>query len=158
MIDSDATHNVSSFVIDDKARFRLGSDHALLECILTFRESQPKITWQYQDIIYYNISEGTKYETYVQELDNSVSSISLREFERLPMSDMLQHLTGCVNYCAQKTIGIKVAKKRRGRRLPPANLQLIESKNKLISENCSSESTPEEILLNKERIKVHFTI
>ena len=73
------------------------------------------------------------------------------------MSDMLQHLTGCVNSCAKKTIGIKVAKKRRGRRLPPANLQLIESKNKLIGKNCSSESPPEEILLNKEKIKVHFT-
>ena len=34
LIDGDHVNNVTSFVIDEEARYKCGSDHALLECVL----------------------------------------------------------------------------------------------------------------------------
>ena len=158
LIDPDGARNVSSFVIDDKARFRVGGDHALLDCTLSFSESQPKIAWKYNDIVYYNITDGTNYQEYAKQLDSCISTISMAGFEKLSSSEMLQHLTSSINACALKTIGLKVAKKKRGRKLPLAIRKLIEEKNSLISQIASESNTPAETKCKQHRIQVFIDV
>ena len=47
LIDKDHTHLVTSFVIDENARFGCGSDHALLTCDLKLG-ARPKVAWKFQ--------------------------------------------------------------------------------------------------------------
>ena len=47
LIDKDHTHLVTSFVIDENARFGCGSDHALLTCDIKFG-ARPKVAWKFQ--------------------------------------------------------------------------------------------------------------
>ena len=134
LIDQDSVTHVSSFVIDEEVRFRVGGDHALLECILKFSGPQSKINLKYQDIIQYNITESTNYGGYSRELDSSISSIPLIKFQELPMSNMLAHITRSISECAHKTIGIKMIRKKRGRKLPQSIRNLIKQKNNLVRE------------------------
>ena len=154
LIDPEGVKNISSFVIDDKARFRVGGDHALLDCTLTFTKSQPKITWQYKDIVYYNINDSTNYHEYSHELETCISSIPLMNFEKLTTSDMLQHLTESINTCALKTVGLKIIKKAKGRKLPSSILKLIEEKNNLICEAADEGCTSSEEIQKGQKIKV----
>ena len=66
LIDQDNVQHVSSFIIDEEARFRVGGDHALLECTLTFPRSRSKKSWEYKDIVQYKITDTTDYEAYIQ--------------------------------------------------------------------------------------------
>ena len=150
LVDPAEAHNISSFVIDDQARFRVGSDHALLECTFKFGGRQPRVLWNYKDIVYYNINEATNYQKYVEELDSCISSIPMTEFEQLNTCDMLKHITEHLNNCAQRTIGVRVAKKKRGRRLPPSILALIRQKSDLVREVSSSGTDTDGIKAQKE--------
>jgi hypothetical protein len=38
LVDTDHSHTLTSFVIDENAHFSCGSDHALLECIIDLRK------------------------------------------------------------------------------------------------------------------------
>ena len=48
LIDGDHSNIVTSFVIDEQARYAMGSDHALLECEVEFGV-RPKVKWSFQD-------------------------------------------------------------------------------------------------------------
>ena len=78
LIDSDHTHTVTSFVIDEHARHDCGSDHALLECKILFSNT-PKVSWSFNDVIQYNIKEDTNYSEYQNTLDQLISTVSMTE-------------------------------------------------------------------------------
>ena len=134
LVDQESVPHISSLVIDDEVRFRVGGDHALLECALNFSGPQSKANWQYKDIVHYNITESTNYEQYSKELDSCISSVPMTKFQELQMSDMLAHITSSITSSARKTIGIKMRKKKKGRKLPQSIRNLIRQKNNLVKE------------------------
>ena len=104
LIDGDSIRNVSSFVIDDQARYRCGSDHALLECDVMFSGS-PRVRWTYNEVISYNIHDKTNYTLYKSTLDAKIGQTSLAEFSSKSPADMLPLIVDAVNSSAQRTIG-----------------------------------------------------
>ena len=56
LIDSDHVGNVTSFIINEQARFDAGSDHALLECEIIL-SSTPHINWSLQNVLNYNYDD-----------------------------------------------------------------------------------------------------
>lgn len=131
LIDCDQSHTVTSFVIDQTARFDCGSDHALLECEVVF-DDVPRLVWAYQDAIQYNLEKTSDYTSFQSNLDEYSASIPLTLFESLPSDQMLPHLTECLTNSAKKAFGLKVRKKKTGRRLPKHMIRLIEAKNNLV--------------------------
>ena len=104
LIDGDRARDVTSFVIDETARLRCGSDHALLECDITF-SGRPKMRWSYEDVISYNIKDNTNYTKYKDTLDVQIGSVSLADFESKEPAEMLPHLIDAIHLSAQRTIG-----------------------------------------------------
>ena len=91
LIDSDHVNTVTSFVIDEDARYEAGSDHALLECILEL-DDRPKVSWSYSEAIHYNLNSSTDYTKYMNTLDNAISDGPLHEFTAKGVEDMLPHV------------------------------------------------------------------
>jgi hypothetical protein len=116
LIDCDHSNTVTSFVIDDTARFDCGSDHALLECELEFG-GRPSVSWSYQDAIQYDLRENTNYTEFQSHLDLYSSSIPITQFSTLNSDQMLPHISESINQSALKTFGLKIKKKKRGRKL-----------------------------------------
>ena len=132
LIDTEHSHSVTSFVIDEDARFSCGSDHALLECIIELR-SQVKIRWEFQDALQYAITDSTDYLNYQKTLDELASSIPLHDFSKLPADQMLPHISETINKSAMQTLGLKVKKKRKSIKLPKYVITKIKHKNSLSS-------------------------
>ena len=130
LIDEDNANNVTSFVIDEDARYEAGTDHALLECILEFG-SRPKIKWNFQDAVHYNITDSSIYTDYQNSLDLEAASIPLHKFAELPVTEMLPHISESINKSAMRTFGLKVKKQKQGNKLPKEIVSLIRSKNDL---------------------------
>ena len=130
LIDSDHSNTVTSFVIDEEARFNCGSDHALLECIVEFG-ARPKVNWSFQDVIHYDIRENSSYSDYQANLDQCSSSISLTQFSALSSDQMLPHISESINQSALKSFGLKVKKIKRGQKLPTPVIKMIKDKNAL---------------------------
>ena len=128
LIDHDKSNTVTSFVIDETARVDCGTDHALLECIITFTD-QPKLKWSYQEPIHYNI-KGADFTEYQKNLDIELS-LPFSQFSKQSTDDMLPHLTESLNASAKETFGLKMKKKKRGRKLPKDVITLIKTKNDL---------------------------
>ena len=120
LIDGDNVNSVSSFVIDENARFRCGSDHALLQCEMEF-SGHPRINWTYDEVVRYNINERTNYEKFKTMLDEKVQSVSLTSFSKLTPSAMLPHLVESLTSSARVSIGIVI------RRANAARMYTIES-------------------------------
>ena len=130
LIDNEHAHTVTTFTIDEDARFSAGSDHALLECEIVFG-SHPHIKWDFQEVIQYDFGEKSSFTEYQRHLDMASSSISLPKFSTLSSSEMLPHITDSINSSALKSFGLKTKKKKRGIRLPRAIINLIKIKNTL---------------------------
>ena len=130
LIDHDKANTVTSFVIDEDARFESGSDHAVLECTIEFSEV-PRVRWAIQEPLHYDIRDNSNYKDYQDALDDIVASVPFSEFSKHPSSQMLSHVSESINSAAKKSFGLKVAKKRRGRKLPGTVLGLIKEKNKV---------------------------
>ena len=130
LIDNEHAHTVTTFTIDEDARFSAGSDHALLECDIVFG-SHPHIKWDFQEVIQYDFGEKTSFTEYQEHLDQACSSISLPKFSTLSSSDMLPHITESIHTSALKSFGLKTKKKKRGVRLPKTIINLIKTKNQL---------------------------
>ena len=86
LIDYESSSTMTSFVIDLEARFKAGSDHALLNCDLNFG-SCPSITWDFTDILHYNITNKTDYSSYVSALEINVSKMSLQDFSGMAAAE-----------------------------------------------------------------------
>ena len=128
LVSSDHVHTFTSFVIDEEARFDAGSDHALLEVEITFGEKK-HIQWSFQDAINYNFKQSSKYDDYQHNLDQQVASIPLSQFLHLPPEEMLAHVRETINDSGKKSFGVKVKKKKAGRKLPRNIIELIKAKN-----------------------------
>ena len=131
LIDHDFANTVTSFVIDEEARYEAGSDHALLECNLEFG-TRPNLKWAFHEAIHYNITERTSFSDYQKCLDIEASAIPLHKFSELPTSQMLPHISESLNESAKKTFGLRMKKKKKGQTLPRTVISLIRNKNELI--------------------------
>ena len=133
LIDQEYSDSVTSFVIDSDARFQAGSDHALLECTLTFTNC-PRVSWQFTDALQYNISSKTKFDKYQLVLDSLTTSMSVTSFESLSTDQMLGHISEQLNSAAEKSFGFKIKRKQRNRKLPQHVLDDLKRKNELMRE------------------------
>ena len=141
LIDSEHTHTVKSFVIDEQARFSCGSDHALMECIIELK-SRMTLKWEFQDALQYAITDSTNYLSYQQSLDTLSASIPLHEFSKLSCDEMLPHITDTINQSAMKTLGLKVKRKIKSVKLPKAIITKIKHKNSLASSLANAKLHP----------------
>ena len=132
-IDNDHVQTVTSFTIDEDARYSCGSDHALLECVIEVGD-RPCVHWSYSEAIHYNINGNTNYKEYIDTLDAGVTSIPLHIFAKLSPEEMLPHIKETVHESAKNTIGLKVKRSKRGRKLPLPIINLIRTKNHLARE------------------------
>ena len=129
LVDGDHQDTVTSFTIDEDARFDCGSDHALLECEMEFG-ARPKVKdWSYHNVFQYNIPEDADFTSYHSALDNFSASIRLEEFENMDVCQMLPHVSQTLTQSAEKCFGLQVKKKKRGNRLPQSVINLIRRKN-----------------------------
>ena len=139
LIDHDFANTVTSFVIDEEARYEAGSDHALLQCLLEFG-ARPKIKWAFHEAIHYNITDRTSFTDYQSCLDIEASAIPLHKFSELPTDQMLPHISESLNTSAKKIFGLKIKKKKRGQALPKTVISLIRNKNDLVHKLNASKS------------------
>ena len=133
LVDCDHVNIVTSFAIDEYARFNCGSDHALLECTLQF-SSKPQVKWSYNEIVQYRVNENTDYSSYKEKLDNLIATHSLASFESLNAEEMLQHLSESVTHAARDMLEFKNKKKSKGVRLPAMIIKLINDKKSKIEQ------------------------
>ena len=149
LIDHEKANTVTSFVIDADARVECGSDHALLVCTLVFAD-KPRVAWSFQDPVHYNF-HGADFTAYQRYLD-TVLAVPLPKFCEQSTTEMLDHIRDTIDTSAKQTFGLKISKKRRGRRLPREILNLIKKKNTLarsLSSPLNQPSQPE-LLLRKQ--------
>ena len=141
LIDADHSHTVSSFVIDQDARFSCGSDHALLECTLEFGADR-RMRWEVQEAFQYEIKDSTNFRGYQTCLDVLVSEIPLATFSELSLDRMLPHISETVNKSASKTLGLKVKKRKKNTKLSKDILSKIKEKNDLSSSLAQAHCDP----------------
>ena len=151
LIDHEKAHTVTSFVIDEKARVDCGSDHALLECVIELTE-MPRLRWSFQEPISYNVRKAD-FPKFQQGLDEALSSLSLSDFSQESSEIMLRHLTEGVNTSAKATFGLKLSKKKRGRKLPRSIISLIKEKNVLARSLLTAGIDNDEKVAAKERLE-----
>ena len=158
LVDHDKSNTVTSFIIDESARVECGSDHALLECIIEFSET-PKINWAINEPIHYNIWEGSSFLDYQTNLDSVMTTIPLTDFRKQASNQMLTHVSEGINAAAMKSFGLKVAKKKRGRKLPQKIISLIQAKNDLsrkLSQPTPDDPQPHSLHDNLESLKAEI--
>ena len=109
--------SVTSFAIDDQARFKCGSDHALLTCEIGL-SGKHRIKWKYNEAIHYNFKQKTCFKKYQISLDNSLNECEIGDFKKLTLDDKLKFLTEKINSCAMSTFGVNCKKRKKGLKLP----------------------------------------
>ena len=132
LIDADKANTVTSFIIDENARFACGTDHALLECKIELR-SKINLKWKFQDVLQYAITDSIKYHEYQANLNILVSSLPLHKFSELSLDQMLPHISDTINSSALQSLGLKIKKKKKGVKLPSFIIKKIKQKNTLCS-------------------------
>ena len=130
LADGDNVHRVTSFIIDEDARYECGSDHALLECDIVLGPT-PHLVWNVQEVVQYDIHDNTDFTDYQTHLELGMQTISLAKFSDLDATEMLPHISGNINISAKETFGLKVKKQKRGLRLPKPIITMIHAKNHL---------------------------
>ena len=130
LINTEHAHTVTSFVIDEEARYDCGADHALLIVILEFG-SNPKTKWSFHEALRLHFDEDSDFSGYQTQLDLLSNNIPLHHFETLPSEQMLPHLTNCIKESGKKNFKLKVKKTKRGIKLPKQILDKIKYKNEL---------------------------
>ena len=128
LVDNDHVHTVTSFTIDEDARYDAGTDHALLAVELVFGHT-PAVNWSYRDVLKFDLKDDSDYGIYQTTLDQHASLIPLHQFESLPSEKMLSHITSCITESGKKAFGLKIKKAKKNRKLPPSVIQKIKTKN-----------------------------
>ena len=128
MVDGDHSNTVTSFTIDENARFDCGSDHALLECDIEFG-ARPKVAWTYQEALQFKIYDDTNFTEFHKTLDILSSSIRLESFTNLEVEQMLPHISETLIESTKKCFKLKIKKKPSGNQLPRNIINLIRLKN-----------------------------
>lgn len=127
LIDNEHVQLVTSFIIDEHARFSCGSDHALLVASLAISPN-PKVSWSHHDVIQYDFNPGSSFLEFQSELDTHASKIPLAQFEEFSAEDMLPHLTLSLSDSGKKTLGIKIRKRKPRKRLPRNIVNMLREK------------------------------
>ena len=151
LIDKGKAETVNTFVIDEHARFRCGSDHALLHCSIEFQH-RLRANWQFKESFNYNIRGSTNYASYRSNLDKALSSMSLYQFSQESAASKLHHITECIHFAAKESIGFKKFRRKKGRRLPAKIISMIKTKSSLLLQlrmGSSSSSLQHERLLKE---------
>ena len=92
LVDCDHQSLVTSFFIDDNARYDCGTDHALL--LITLPSSLPgRVLAQYDDVLHFQLPKNEDYSIFHAVLRPVLASVSLKEFGRLDTDSMLDHLS-----------------------------------------------------------------
>ena len=119
LIDSDHVNTVTSFAIDEDARYDCGSDHALLLAQMKFGRSN-SVEWSFKETVRFNFNSTTNFKAYQNELDNHSSGVPLYVFDDMSADEKLNHITSSIVESGKKTLGIKLKRKRK-----PRNFQEI---------------------------------
>lgn len=130
LVDSSHVNTVTSFVIDADARYGCGSDHALLLASFVFGE-RPKVTWAFHDVLKFNINPGTDFTAYKDALDHLSGTVPLHKFEELPVEEKLSHINSSIIESGKKALGLKIKRKKYGRRLPRLLIEKVREKNEI---------------------------
>ena len=156
LIDSDHVHNITSFIIDENARYDAASDHALLVATIVFSE-KTKVSWCKKHSLRYDFNHESSFTTFQENLDKCVGSIPLSYFQTLSSAEMLPHLTSSLNESGKKSFGVKAKKARRGRKLSQPIIKAIKDKNIIAAEVAKAHSAhpplaPELLAQLKDRL------
>ena len=119
IVDWDNTNTVTSFIIDENARFDCGSDRALLECDMQFGPRR-KITWSYQEALQYKIHNNTDFTEYHKTQESLAATIRLNNFTNLGAEEMLPHISETITSSAKKCFGLIIKKKPKGNHFEPS--------------------------------------
>ena len=111
LIDSDHVNTVTSFVIDEDARYDCGSDHALLLAQMKFGRSK-WVEWSFKETVRFNFNSTTNFKAYQNEIDNHSSGVPLHVFDDMSADEKLNHITSSIVESGKKTLGIKLKRKR----------------------------------------------
>ena len=130
LIDSDHVNTVTSFVIDEEARYDFGSDHALLLAKLKFGRSN-RVEWSFQETVRFNFNSSTDFTAYQNELDDHSNSVPLHVFEDMSVEEKLDHITTSILESGKKTLSLKLKKKRLPKKLPRDLILRIREKNRV---------------------------
>ena len=130
LIDDDHVETVSSFVIDEDARFACGSDHALLEAKIIFGHTL-KTPWKFEKVFQYNFHSNSNFSSFQKTLDKLISEIPIHDFVQMKLEDMLPHLSKSLRTSGKEIFGVKMKKRKKGRKLPEEVLRSIRSKQDL---------------------------
>ena len=125
--DADSVNTVSSFIIDSNARFKCGSDHALLEATINFG-TKISLHWNVCEALKFNFNDNTNFKEYQNKLEGLSSVIQFDEYSELSTSDMLHHLSKSLLDSGMLTFGLKTKKIQKGRRLPKHILEMLRKK------------------------------
>ena len=125
LIDRDKAELVTSFVIDEDARFSCGSDHALLLCNIRFNH-RPRVHWHYRDVYAYNISSRTRYDGYMEALSKTIGTKTLPDFSAASTDQMLAHLTESIHHAAQPILALIKEKNFLVKQLKECRLDLTD--------------------------------
>ena len=106
LCDSASVNTVSSFVIDQDARYDCGTDHALLEAEISFGW-RISLHWKLTDAVVYNFNSNSSFKRFKNKLDHLCSSIPQSEFDNMSSALMVQHLASAVRTAGMKIFGIK---------------------------------------------------
>ena len=135
LINENHMNTVTSFVIDEHARYDCGSDHALLIANLEFGDS-PTMSWSYNEAIQFDFGESSDFTGYQEELDKVCSSIPLHLFENMTSDEMIPHITNSITKSGTKIFGLKIKKRKRALILPRKIIDKIKNKNLLARNLC----------------------
>ena len=133
LIDGDSVSNVTSFVIDENARYAAGTDHALLVATLTC-SPRTSLSWNFQEAIKFNFSNGSNFTSFQKHLDDAIANVHFNDYSCLSTPEMLPHLNFSLKESGKKAFGIKIKKYRKGRKLSRPIIEAIKSKSKLSQE------------------------
>ena len=160
VVDNEHVNIVTSFAIDAQARFRCGSDHALLQADISL-SGVPRIQWTYHDAIHYNFRENSCFKKYQLHLDEQLSKNDLKDFKGKSTEDMLQVITSSITSSAMSSFGIRVKKRKKGFKLPKPIVETIREKDQL-QDQLNSVNCPDrlglETSLNQKKEKIKESI
>ena len=92
LIDDDHVGTVSSFVIDEDARYACGSDHALLEAKIIFGHTL-KTPWKFEKVFQYNYNNNSNFTGFQNTLDTLITKLPIQDFAQMRPADMLPQIS-----------------------------------------------------------------
>ena len=102
LMDQENLALISSFVIDEEARYLCGTDHSLMTAILKFGVTN-KVTTRFDDVLQYRIPSDN-FTNFHEKLDKELSAITEDTFSKLSLEEQHYHLDTCLSKTCQKEL------------------------------------------------------